>query len=128
MFPIQILPGAEFYYNSLPEESRMKECPTCKRTYADETFAFCLADGTLLSAPFNPKDVARGTIKAESIPTEILPRAVETRHPGPKAELSATIPTPNPQFPQPLARQGRRQRKQLPPAKVTPDGTLRFWR
>ena len=32
----------------------MKSCPTCKRTYADETLTFCLADGALLSAPFDP--------------------------------------------------------------------------
>lgn len=31
----------------------MKRCPTCKRTYSDDTFSFCLADGTLLSAPFD---------------------------------------------------------------------------
>ena len=29
----------------------MKKCPTCNRTYADETLTFCLADGSLLSAP-----------------------------------------------------------------------------
>lgn len=31
----------------------MKRCPTCGRTYANDEFAFCLADGTLLSAPYN---------------------------------------------------------------------------
>ena len=33
----------------------MKSCPTCNRTYADETFAFCLADGSLLSPSFDPE-------------------------------------------------------------------------
>ena len=32
----------------------MKRCPACNRTYADETFSFCLADGTLLSAAYDP--------------------------------------------------------------------------
>jgi hypothetical protein len=32
----------------------MKQCPQCKRTYADKTIAFCLADGALLSAPYDP--------------------------------------------------------------------------
>ena len=32
----------------------MKSCPTCKRTYADDTLTFCLADGALLSAPYDP--------------------------------------------------------------------------
>lgn len=34
----------------------MKRCPQCNRTYADETFAFCLADGSLLSAPYSSED------------------------------------------------------------------------
>lgn len=32
----------------------MKSCPTCKRTYADDTLTFCLADGALLSPPYDP--------------------------------------------------------------------------
>lgn len=31
----------------------MKRCPECKRTYSDDTIAFCLADGALLSAPYD---------------------------------------------------------------------------
>jgi hypothetical protein len=31
----------------------MKKCPTCNRTHSDDTFSFCLADGTLLSVPFD---------------------------------------------------------------------------
>jgi hypothetical protein len=34
----------------------MKACPTCKRTYADEALAFCLVDGSILSAPFDPHE------------------------------------------------------------------------
>src|SRR5215210_4894611 len=34
----------------------MKACPTCKRTYADETLAFCLVDGSVLSAPYDPHE------------------------------------------------------------------------
>ena len=30
----------------------MKTCPTCHRTYADETISFCLEDGAVLSAPY----------------------------------------------------------------------------
>lgn len=32
----------------------MKQCPQCNRTYGDETLTFCLADGALLSAPYDP--------------------------------------------------------------------------
>jgi hypothetical protein len=31
----------------------MKRCPTCNRTFED-TFTFCLVDGSVLSAPFDP--------------------------------------------------------------------------
>src|SRR5437588_9189798 len=30
----------------------MRNCPTCNRTYADDSFAFCLDDGARLSAPY----------------------------------------------------------------------------
>jgi hypothetical protein len=33
----------------------IKECPTCRRTYSDQSITFCLADGSLLSAPFDPQ-------------------------------------------------------------------------
>ena len=33
----------------------MKACPTCKRTY-DETLSFCLVDGSVLSAPYDPHE------------------------------------------------------------------------
>ncbi|MGH9966574.1 MAG: hypothetical protein ACREBG_01905 [Pyrinomonadaceae bacterium] len=32
----------------------MKKCPNCQRTYSDESFSFCLDDGTLLSAAYDP--------------------------------------------------------------------------
>lgn len=34
----------------------MKRCPTCKRTYADDGFTFCLEDGALLSAPYDQQE------------------------------------------------------------------------
>lgn len=46
----------------------IKRCPSCNRTYSDESISFCLADGALLSAPYgSSKD------KDEAPPTEILP-------------------------------------------------------
>ena len=33
----------------------MKSCPTCNRTYPDDTLAFCLMDGAVLSAPYDPR-------------------------------------------------------------------------
>ncbi len=37
----------------------MKACPTCNRTYADESLTYCLADGSLLSAPYDPEATQR---------------------------------------------------------------------
>lgn len=34
----------------------MKSCPACNRTYADETLTFCLEDGSILSAPYDPDE------------------------------------------------------------------------
>src|SRR3954467_7999776 len=51
----------------------MKRCPECNRTYSDDTIAFCLADGALLSAPYDsdatlrflpPKTTLRSPVEA----------------------------------------------------------------
>jgi hypothetical protein len=47
----------------------MKSCPKCNRTYFDETFAFCLADGSLLTASFDPEA------------TQVLPSAIDPSPP-----------------------------------------------
>lgn len=69
----------------------MKTCPTCRRTFED-TFTFCLADGSLLDAPFDPQATlaipeARQT---EPPPTEVL-KLEET-----KQEIPPTIASPQP--------------------------------
>jgi|GEM_PF-1905054 len=53
----------------------MKECPQCNRTYADEAITFCLADGALLSAPYDPQATQRIPFPRSTNPppTEILP-------------------------------------------------------
>jgi hypothetical protein len=53
----------------------MKRCPICNRTYANDEFAFCLADGTLLSAPYNPieaRKIAPTLYNNEPQVTEVL--------------------------------------------------------
>jgi tetratricopeptide (TPR) repeat protein len=37
----------------------MKHCPTCKRTYADDSLRFCLEDGSILSASGDPQATQR---------------------------------------------------------------------
>lgn len=44
----------------------MKRCPSCNRTFSDETISFCLADGSLLSASYERS-------KENPPATEILP-------------------------------------------------------
>lgn len=52
----------------------MKQCPTCNRTYADDSITFCLADGSLLSAPYDPEATQRiPTRNTDPPPTEVLP-------------------------------------------------------
>jgi hypothetical protein len=51
----------------------MKSCPTCNRTYPDDTLAFCLMDGAVLSAPYDHSSEPR---RAPPSPTEVMPRAV----------------------------------------------------
>jgi hypothetical protein len=65
----------------------MKSCPTCNRTFSDETLSFCLVDGAILSAPFDPH--ATLTIpeprQTEPPPTEVL-----------RPEIPPTIASPQP--------------------------------
>jgi hypothetical protein len=54
----------------------MKSCPVCHRTFED-TFTFCLADGSLLSPPFDPQATQRLPASRNSAPppTEVLTNA-----------------------------------------------------
>lgn len=62
----------------------IKRCPECNRTYSDESISFCLADGALLSAPYD-------TPREEPPPTEILP---SPRAPVPPTEPpKSAVPT-----------------------------------
>jgi len=53
----------------------MKSCPTCNRTFED-TLTYCLIDGSILSAPFDPHATIRipEVRKTEPSPTEVLHR------------------------------------------------------
>lgn len=63
----------------------MKECPTCNRTYADETLTFCMADGSLLSAPYDTEATQRiPTHRTSPPPTEILPHGSLSFQSSPK--------------------------------------------
>jgi Flp pilus assembly protein TadG len=55
----------------------MKRCPQCNRTYADDSITFCLADGALLSAPYDSEATQRIPLPRTTNPppTEVLPSA-----------------------------------------------------
>lgn len=79
----------------------MKRCPTCNRTYADDGFTFCLNDGALLSAPYDPaKEKPVSTIHSSGPPpTAVLPVDNKTGDPSRPSEtdgsqLAPTIASP----------------------------------
>ena len=65
----------------------MKKCPTCNRTYYDDTFTFCLNDGALLSAPYDPQ----ATLVLPSRHTDPSPAVDKSTSPPNNPELPATI-------------------------------------
>ncbi len=76
----------------------MKSCPTCNRTYPDDTLAFCLMDGSVLSAPYDPSETRAPTRRSnEPPPTEVISAA--TKPAEPRAPLQSTIRAPVPQVP-----------------------------
>ena len=75
----------------------MKSCPTCNRTFED-TFTFCLIDGSILSAPFDPRERQIPKQSQEAPPTEIMRAATDAGRPT--EPLQSTIRAPVPQVPQ----------------------------
>lgn len=69
----------------------MKSCPTCNRTYGDDTLRFCLEDGT----PLADARQSQVTVAAEPPPTLVYPAA-------PATSVSPSL------GPTPLPRQKRR--------------------
>ena len=64
----------------LHEWVTMKRCSKCERTY-DESLTFCLVDGTVLSAPFDPQATLQNTVRStsEPPPTEVLRQQPEVK-------------------------------------------------
>ncbi len=63
----------------------MKSCPTCKRTYPDDTLAFCLVDGSVLSAPFDP-NADQSFKRRDPAITEVLPSPVRSADTVPSSQ------------------------------------------
>jgi YARHG domain-containing protein len=75
----------------------MKQCPTCQRTYTDETLVYCLDDGSVLAAAYDPQATQ---IIAPPRHTDPMPTAVFI----PPAPTQPTIAAPPPA--QTVIRQG----------------------
>ena len=76
----------------------MKSCPTCNRTYPDDTLAFCLMDGSVLSAPYDPSQTRATPPRSnEPPPTEVISAPAKPAEPRPP--LQSTIRAPVPQVP-----------------------------
>jgi Flp pilus assembly protein TadD len=90
----------------------MKSCPACNRTFEDR-FSFCLVDGSILSAPFDP-DAPRHESVGETNdppPTEVIPASAP-------AALNPTQPSPPVAPPGPTIRANYQ-----PAARVAPSTT-----
>jgi hypothetical protein len=61
----------------------MKSCPTCNRTYPDDTLAFCLVDGSILSAPYELENPGRASSPQRNSlqPTEVLNPTIASPQP-----------------------------------------------
>jgi hypothetical protein len=66
----------------------MKSCPSCQRTYIDDTFTFCLDDGALLSASYNPQL----TLQMPAARDTDQPRTDTLGAPSPPGSLPASPP------------------------------------
>lgn len=87
----------------------MKICPTCNRTYADETLTFCLDDGSTLSAFYDPHVTQRipPPRNTDQAPTEVL-------YPASNPPLQPTIPSLQPPpfaEKQPIQSKGKRSKR-----------------
>lgn len=48
----------------------MKRCPTCNRSYDDDTLSFCLEDGTRLATAYDPEATVVSRPRPPSPPRE----------------------------------------------------------
>ena len=80
----------------------MKTCPTCNRSYEDDSFAFCLDDGARLSAAYDPRSTLLGPAPRDTDPpkTAILPpelRPTKQARPPLAATILSVTPLAYPQ-------------------------------
>ncbi|PYS51001.1 MAG: hypothetical protein DMF68_05525 [Acidobacteria bacterium] len=73
----------------------MKSCPACNRTYSDDSFTFCLDDGALLSAPYDPQATLRiPAARSTDQTTEILGATPQADSRSPRQQTTARPSNP----------------------------------
>ena len=92
----------------------MKICPTCNRTYADETLTFCLDDGSTLSATYGHNQTERisASRNTDPAPTEVLYSGsrADALTPPLTPTIASLQPPPSPEK-QPLQPQEKRSNR-----------------
>jgi len=76
----------------------MKQCPTCQRTYSDKSISFCLADGSLLSAPYPTQSSEAPITPAPTVvmpSSELPPTQPSIRATGERETVTAVHPQIN---------------------------------
>ena len=76
----------------------MKSCPMCKRTYSDDTLAFCLVDGSVLAPTFEPHQTERMPPPRSTDPSAQTDMLVPPTRAA-SAPPMTTIVSPPPRFP-----------------------------
>lgn len=73
----------------------MKSCPSCNRTYADDTLTFCLNDGALLSAPYDPQATLQiPSARSTNQTTEILSASPQADTGSPRQQTTVRPSAP----------------------------------
>lgn len=67
---------------------KMKNCPTCNRTYSDISLSYCLSDGSLLSAPYNSDDFQQNLFDETFVLENEVPTVVSKSKSKPKLEIT----------------------------------------
>src|SRR6058998_2688536 len=71
----------------------MKKCPTCNRTYEDDTLSFCLDDGARLYTPYDPQATLLDPVSRDvEPPTTLILSPEQTSANQSIRALHSTIP------------------------------------
>lgn len=78
----------------------MKQCPTCHRTYTDDTLVYCLDDGSVLDAAYDPQatQIIAPPRRTDPMPTAVFlpPTQPAQQHHQPPVPFAPVQPQPAP--------------------------------